>query len=148
LVLRSSKAKGEWSFRKPKHSAKITQIIEKFARKYGVRVISMANVGNHLHFHIRLTNRFGYKPFIRAITASITMAVTGASKLKPLKKAAKDKFWDYRPFTRIVDSFKAFLNLKDYVEINQWEGQGFSRERSRLFIVEKEFIRRGFWGTG
>ena len=148
LVLRSSKAKAEWSFRQPKHAAKITEIATRFAVKNGVRILSLANVGNHLHFHIQLTNRFGYRPFIRAVTAAIAMAVTGACRSRPLKRTAKDRFWDYRPFTRIVDGFRALLKLRDYVEINNWEGQGYSRERARLFIVEKEFIRRKFWSTG
>lgn len=148
LVLRSSKAKGDWSFRRPKHAAKITQIAQHFAAKNGVRILSLANVGNHLHFHIQLTTRYGYRPFIRAVTAAIAMAVTGASRWRPLKGSAKDRFWDYRPFTRVVTGFRAFLKLRDYVEINQWEGQGYRRERAQLFIVEKEFIRRKFWSTG
>ncbi len=143
MVLRSTKAVGDWSFRKPKHAAKITGIINKFAAKYGVKVLSLANVGNHLHLHLKLSKRQTYKPFVRAITAAIAMAVTGASRWQK----AKAKFWDYRPYTRIVEGLKAFLTLKDYIEINQWEGQGYSRERARLFIVEKEFRRKGFWST-
>src|SRR4051812_4848501 len=102
LVLRSSKAKGEWSFKRPRHERAIQAVLKKFADRYGIRVLSLANVGNHLHFQIKLTNRHMYRPFIRAVTAAIAMAVTGASRWKPLKKEAKDRFWDYRPFTRIV----------------------------------------------
>src|SRR5437868_5410941 len=69
LVLRSSKAKGDWSFTRPKNAAMIKLITNKFAAKYGVKIYSAANVGNHLHFHIKLSNRHTYRPFIRAITA-------------------------------------------------------------------------------
>ncbi len=148
LVLRSTRAVGDWSFRKPKHAAKITEITNRFATKYGVKILSLANVGNHLHFHLKFSKRQTYKAFIRAVTAAIAMAVTGTSRWKKLKQSAKDRFWDYRPYTRIVEGLKAFLRLRDYVEINQWEGQGYSRERARLFIIEKEFMRRGFWSTG
>src|SRR5262245_52140218 len=62
LVLRSTKAKGEWSFKRSQNEKSIRAIVAKFSRKYGVKVLSLANVGNHLHFQIRLSNRFGYKP--------------------------------------------------------------------------------------
>jgi REP element-mobilizing transposase RayT len=135
LVLRSSKAKGDWSFRRPQNARKIQAILNRFSAKHGVRILSLANVGNHLHFQIKLSNRHTYKPFIRAITAAIAMAVTGASRWKPLKKSPKDRFWDYRPFTRIVESYRAFLNLRDYLRLNQLEGAGYPRERARWIIA-------------
>jgi REP element-mobilizing transposase RayT len=141
LVLRSTKAKGDWSFTRPKNAAEIKRITTKFANKYGVKIFSVANVGNHLHFHLRLTNRYLYRPFIRALTSAITMAVTGASRWKPLKKQARDRFWDYRPFTRVVESFRAFLNLRDYIYINQLEGYGYHRIEAR-FIVAWDVVRR------
>lgn len=157
LVLRSSKAKDSWSFRKPRNATRINRIIENFSCRYGVRVISMANVGNHLHLQIKLSNRFGYRPFIRAVTGAIAMAITGRnrwslkrSSIKPdaseqngdrtsLYKSAPQslshkRFWDYRPFTRVVESFKAHLNLRDYVRINQLEGEGYRRSDARVML--------------
>lgn len=129
LVLRSSKAVGDLSFKR--HRPKVNQIIGKFSVKYGVRVLSVGNVGNHLHFHIKLGNRFAYKPFIRALTAAIMMAVTGASRWKKFE----GKFWDYRPFTRVVTGLRAFLTLKDYIEINKMEGDGNDREFAKLVVT-------------
>ncbi len=134
LVLRSSKAKGDWSFRRPANKLKIRQIVTKFSEKYGIKILSLANVGNHLHFHIKLSNRYTYKCFIRAITAAIAMAVSGTSRWNPLKKEPKDRFWDYRPFTRVIIGFRAFLNLRDYIEINELEGFGFQRPQAKFFL--------------
>jgi REP element-mobilizing transposase RayT len=136
LVLRSSKAVGPWSFLK--HHKKINAIVDKFALKYGVKILSLADVGNHLHLHIKLSNRFTYRAFIRAITAAIAMAVTGASRWKKVK----EKFWDYRPFTRVVIGFRAFLNMRDYIRINQMEGQGFDRTYARLVVHEFAKVTR------
>ncbi len=133
LILRSTKAVREWSFWKPVNKNKIKQIVSKFSKKYGVRIYSMANVGNHLHFQIKLSNRFTYDPFIRAITSAIAMAVTGASKINKFKFEPKDRFWDQRPFTRVVKGYKAFLNLRDYIEINRLEGFGFQKPQARFF---------------
>ena len=133
LVLRSSKAIGDWSFWKPQNKEKIRCIIQKFSRKYGVKIYSLANVGNHLHFQIKLSNRHSYRPFIRSVTSSIAMAVTGASRWKPLKKD-KGRFWDHRPFTIVIIGLRAFLNLKNYIDINQLEGLGLGRPQARFFI--------------
>ncbi len=135
LVLRSSKATGVWSFKRQQHTLEIRRIIKTFSTKYRIKVLSLANVGNHLHLQIKLSNRFTYRPFIRAITSAIAMAVTGASRWNPLKKEAKDRFWDYRPYTRVVTSFKGFLNLRDYIEINKYEGFGYDKNQARFLIA-------------
>ena len=100
----------------------------------------MANVGNHLHLHIQLTNRFTYRPFIRALTASIAMAITGRNRWTH-EKTKKTKFWDYRPYTRIVFGLRALLGLRDYIRINVLEGYGYRRQEAEFFI------RRGFANT-
>jgi hypothetical protein len=128
LVLRSSRAQGNWSF--TRHRPQIHELTLRFARRYGVRVYSYANVGNHLHFHLKLSNRFLYAPFIRALTGAIAMAVTGTSRWKPLK----GKFWDYRPFTRVIRGLRAILGIRDYIQINQLEGFGFTRSSARFHV--------------
>ncbi len=92
--------------------------------------MSLANVGNHLHLEIKLTTRHTYRAFIRAVTAAIAMAVQGKNRWNKVK----EKFWDYRPFTRIVVGYTALLTLKDYLEINMLEGQGVPRTKARLAL--------------
>ncbi len=142
LVLRSTKAVGEWSFKKNRNEIKIKEIIERFSKKYGIRVLSLANVGNHLHLQIKLGNRYTYFPFIRAVTAAIAMAITKASRWnKPISnRKTKWRFWDYRPFTRVVESLKAFLNLRDYIRINSLEGAGTSRATARFLIKRDQVL--------
>lgn len=144
LVMRSSKAKGSWSFRYKDNYFLILNIIDKFSKKYGVKVIKFANVGNHLHLHIQLTHRHTYRPFIRAISSAISMAITKASRWSPLKRTSntkriskQDRFWDYRPFTRILASFREYVTVHDYVAINQLEGMGVGRGKAI------EFVRNG-----
>lgn len=154
LVLRSTQAKGPLSFLRPRNDKKVRDLVEKFSRQYGVRIISFANVGNHLHMQIRLGSRFAFTPFIRALTGAIAMAVTGRTRwTKRNGDAAIDdgtnsnsaaKFWDRRPFTRIVHSFRAHSNLKNYVRINELEALGFSRNQARdMAEVEKLFAGSG-----
>ncbi|MEQ1878173.1 MAG: transposase [Bdellovibrionia bacterium] len=138
MVLRSSKANGDWSFKKQENEQKIKEIVARFAHKFGVRILSLGIVGNHLHFHLKLGNRFAYKPFVRGLTASIAMAVTGVNRWTRVKgvggkgcASASEKFWDYRPFTRVVRGLRALLTLKDYIDINHIEGFGVKREEAQ-----------------
>ena len=133
LVLRSSFAKAQWSFQHPKQIRKVKNFIEEFSKKKGIQIISLANVGNHLHLHIKIPNRTFYKAWIRGLTSGIAMLVAGLEGLKKIKEMGKT-FWDYRPFTRIIRSFKAFLNLKDYIKINQFEGLGMPRTQAVIMI--------------
>ena len=133
MVLRSSLAKGSWSFSQPGNKQKVSKIFSKFSSKYGVKIYSVAYVGNHIHCQIKLSNRYAYFKFIRGLTAAIAMAISGASRWN--KNALKGKkFWDYRPFTRVVRGLKAVLNLKDYIHINELEGYGYHREQARFII--------------
>ncbi len=181
LVLRSSKAKGDWSFLKPRNRHKIDQILLKFSRRFGVKILSAANVGNHLHMQIQLSSRATYRPFIRAITAAIAISITGkhrwskrafgrgraranldghtskTSVEKGMGRASlengmggshlknestsgngrgseKARFWDYRPFTRVVVGFKNVLNLRDYIRINNLEGLGHDRASAKFWV--------------
>jgi putative transposase len=137
LVLRSSKAVGEKSFRSNKNQKYIEKTITNFSLKYGVRVISLANVGNHLHLHVKIARRIGYLSFIRAITAAIAMYVSGRNRWTAQQSALKEKFWDYRPFSKIVDGFRFFLNMRDYIQINQLEGLGVSRLQARMLLASQ-----------
>lgn len=139
LVMRSEMAKGQMSFCNYKKEIKV--IIDKFSKKYHIRIYSYANVGNHLHLHIKLSNRQQYKAFIRAISSAIMMKVTGMNRWA--KESVKEKlsgkrFWTLRPYSRVLKSFKERLSLKDYIEINKLEGFGYNKNQARfIFYREK-----------
>lgn len=136
LVLRSTKAVGPLSFRRPANARSIQGILKRFAAKHSVRILSYANVGNHLHLHLRLRSRESYKAFVRAISGAIALAITGASKGRPQAKRCKShRFFDRRPFSRIVRGARALLRLKDYILVNQLEGFGIDRANARLAVA-------------
>jgi len=134
LTLRSSKARGDLSFVKPTNANAIEQLLKKFSKKYAVRLISVANVGNHLHIHFKLGIRSFYLPFIKAITSAIAMAVTKCSRLNRLEDRGIKHFWDYRPHTRFVIGFRGWLGITDYIEINKLEGLGYGRVAAQTFV--------------
>lgn len=135
IVLRSSKAKGSLAFNKPENEKWVRFYLQKFSKKFAVTVHSIGIVGNHIHLHIQLFKRQLYRGFIRALTSAIAIAVyknhrwNDEYKIKP-----RPRFWDYRPFSRIVAGVRSFLNLQDYVRINQLEGYGHFRGEARFFV--------------
>jgi len=146
LILKSSRAQGDWSFRAPKNRQKVLSLLSKFASRNAVKILSVANASNHLHIHLRLTSRHLYRAFIRGVTSAVAMAVTGASRWKKVG----GKFWDYRPFSRVVRGWKAFLALKDYLHVNQLENAGANRREARVIVAWRVVGGKfsAFGGTG
>lgn len=136
LVLKSSKALGDWSFLSDRNRKAIRHVVLKFAKKYGVRVQSIANVGNHLHMQIRLSNRHSYAPFIKAISAAIAMAITGINRWTQ-KSGEKLRFWDRRPYSRVIFGFKGILSLRNFIRLNHQEGIGIPRHQARKMLTFK-----------
>lgn len=115
LVLRSSQAKGSQSFHATKNWKLIEKLCFEFAARYKIHIEHYINGGTHLHLIIRLKNRLNYAPFIRALTGAIALKVTGATR----NQGNQTRFWDYRPFTTILNEAKATYSLKnDYVTLS------------------------------
>lgn len=136
LVLRSSKAKGQFSFGH-KNAGRVRQIVDAHCSRYGVKLIEYSNNFNHLHMLLRFPSRAVYLRFIRSITGHIALAVTKANKNEGLKTILGGKFWDFRPFTRVIRSWRGYRVALDYVTLNQLEALAIIPKRSgRLRDVE------------
>ncbi|MGZ3652017.1 MAG: transposase [Bdellovibrionota bacterium] len=141
FVMRSTLAKGPWSFRRGGNLAKVESLLQKFARKHGVNIHRAAVQTNHLHLLLEISSARGYKRFIRAVTAAIAMAVTNASRWNPLGL----RFWDRRPFSRVLPHVSDEITADEYVRLNQIEALGLSRREARALLraqVAEESRRR------
>ncbi|MBI2606582.1 MAG: hypothetical protein HYW49_10950 [Deltaproteobacteria bacterium] len=148
MVLRSSKARGEFSMLRPRHCNHIRNLVRRLKLRWNVSVYRYANVGNHLHLLIRAKTRKQWQGFIRELAGGIAMIVTGArkgaafprdqmarSKAACVTESAKRAFWDHLVFTRIVRFGRDFNNVARYVATNLWEGFG---------VPVRKFLERGF----
>src|SRR5262245_29325177 len=95
LTLRARKS----VLRLPKTFGVVQQIVDRTAKKYGIKVYKDANVGNHIHMVIQL-NTWLWTRFIRELTGRI------AQVIKDMGLAIDNGFWLYRPHTRIVRGWK------------------------------------------
>lgn len=144
LTLRSSRARGPWSLRSPRNFQRINALLVRFTKRYHITVIRMANVGNHLHLHLQLESTAGYYKFIRAFTSAVAMAVTGASRWHKVE----GRFWDLRPFTRLVTSLVARHRVNRYIAINELEGQGYGRFNAEMEIIRQDELLALGHGSG
>ena len=126
LVLKSSQAVGEKSLRKGRRLRDVETTVRRTAKKYGVRIYEYGNSGNHLHILLKVHKRFLWKPFICELTGRIAALVVGFAKGKG------QKFWDFRPFTRVVAGWgRSYRLVKDYVALNGLEALGIVSRTQR-----------------
>ena len=124
-------AKGQRSFLlNRKRSLLIETKVREQASQFGVKIYRYANVGNHLHLLVLATHRRSFFNFLRSISGIIARIALGAERgAAKLKGVAK--FWDQRPWTRILAWCKDFDNVKRYVVLNFNEAMGFLPYRPR-----------------
>ncbi len=149
VVMRSTHARGQRSFLF--HSKEIEKIFKKQARNCGVNIYDLANAGNHLHLVIRVPSRRLYMRFIRASSGLIARQVLARERGKAQKTPPEHfcsgafsskgvgrllKFWDARPFTRVVAWGKAYKALKSYLMLNRVETLGIERLSAREMLAK------------
>lgn len=116
LVLKSDKAKGNYSFLSIKNKMMIEELVYEKALKFGVRIADFANVGNHLHMKIKIHDRKSFQKFLKAITCLIARKITRAARGKKF-----GRFWQGLAFTRVLTSSREELNLRGYIRANTIE---------------------------
>jgi REP element-mobilizing transposase RayT len=132
LVLKSSRAKGEWSMLHQHHKTKIRDLSEKLAKENGIKIYQFANVGNHLHLLLKTGNRGNFQKFLRVFSGRVAMMITRARKGNP-----QGRFWDSLAFTRIVQWGRDFSRITRYLFKNQIESFGNTAK------LAMDIVRRG-----
>lgn len=119
VVLRSSRAVGGLAF--TKRQRQIEAILNRQAIRFGVKLYRRAIAGNHLHLIVLPRSRAAYAGFVRAIAGILARLVLGCER----GRAKGLKFWDSRPWSRIVSWGRDFLEVCAYVFQNKLEATGF-----------------------
>ena len=157
LVMKSRLAIGERSMWRKSHKLAIEDCVNRQARESGVKLYSFVNVGNHLHLVIKAESRSDYRRFVRSVSGLIARIVLGRERgskrtggvetidarrdqkgrsESPVGGDATElklRFWDARPFTRIVEWGRDFTHLTKYILKNRLEAFGFSTASARYY---------------
>ena len=141
VVLRSSWANGRYSMLRFGRTKNISKIIESTAKRYGVTIYALAVCGNHIHCLVRFSQRVLYKNFIRVSTGRIAELVMGTTykefrQIHPNPQTTEpqgigQRFFQYRPFTRVVHWGRDYKFCKAYIGQNILEALGFVPFRPR-----------------
>jgi REP element-mobilizing transposase RayT len=142
VVLRSSLARNERSMLL--HDRTIQRVLQRLAKRFHIRLYDIANSGNHLHLILRLPHRQALTPFLKAasgLIARIVLKVERGQARAPREarvgaRQTKPRFWDARPWTRIVSFGPDFKRLKDYLMLNRADLAGFTRASYRAMLKE------------
>ena len=144
FVLRSSLATGKNSFLQTRNRKVIDAILTSFAKKFAVRIYQRSINSNHIHLLLKITNRVLYRAFIKAITGKIASHVMGQKSFKAFSKMKEtaqrgygskykgsghkpklqQRFWQYRPFSRILSWGRDFKTCMQYLKQNTLEAFG------------------------
>lgn len=129
IVLKSKRAKGVWCMKHRKHQSRITSMVYVYAARFRVHVYRFANVGNHLHLHVKASERKHLADFLRVLAGRIAVTVSGARK--HIKRIGK--FWDHLCWSRMVNKGRDFHFVDRYIFANEMESlPGISNEHSKF----------------
>ena len=119
VVLRSTIAKGKLSLLLK--NKEIESEIRKQANRFYVKIYQIANAGNHIHLVLRAYKHIEFRKFIRIISSLIARIVLGAKRNSAVLKDSNRRFWDARPWSRLISWGQHFKNAVDYLRLNKIE---------------------------
>lgn len=150
LVMRSEWATGRDSFLASRHLPQVNRILIHFAKKFGVRIYQKAINGNHIHLLVRISIRRLYRAFIKAVTGKIASQIMCGRSFSDYLHAKKSGsvansergygsvaekkvqgFWEFRPFSRVVNWGNDFKGCLNYLKQNTLEAIGFVKYVAR-----------------
>ncbi len=136
IVLKSSTARGHLSLLP--QNRRIEKILSVHAQKHFIKILSVANAGNHLHILLQAPSREHQSNFLRAVSGHIALMMNKMmmNKISQSKSSQITKFWDARPFSRVVKAGRDLQNVLRYISINSTEIIGLPRDQVRKMFAD------------
>lgn len=138
LTLKSSKAKGTWSFLLPKNQALVNEILLEKAKRWGVELRDTVNMGNHLHMKCKFSNKKNFQNFLRVITCLIARKITGAHRGNKLSSG----FWQGLAFTRVLKTSIEEFQLRGYFKANRIQAKNGTKAREEYLEKFNAWVYR------
>ncbi|NUJ57979.1 transposase, partial [Cobetia marina] len=113
-----------------RNADRVETIVRGLAKRKGIRLYHFVNVGNHLHLVLKIdrkqlrVGRDAFQSFIRAATGLIARHVLRAER----GSAKQMKFWQARPFTRLIAWGRDYQHVHRYMTKNAAQARGSFRD--------------------
>ena len=114
------------------------QVIDRYAKRFFIKVIQVSIQGNHML--IRAHKRSLFHHFFRVVAGQIAQGLGRRVTDTPKPPQKKVKFRKYRPFSRVVKSWTAEKTVRNYIQLNEKEARGeipYSKDRLRGLTPEQ-----------
>ena len=98
----------------------ILKLTRKYAKRFFIKIEQISVQHDHVHLLFRSGKRSLIQSFLRVLSGQIAQTATDTYK----KAKAGQRFWRYRPFTRVIKGWKPYLRVKDYIQLNEKEAKG------------------------
>ena len=135
------------SLRAPANFWVINKILQRYAKRFGVKIEQVSIQSDHVHLLLRCSRRSLYKAFFRVVAGQISQrleklallrmtdtpkrsslqgqAARGSAELSAkLTAKLKRRLWVYRPFTRVVRGHRSYVIVRNYIQLNEQEVLG------------------------
>ena len=128
------------------------KIIQHYAKMFFIKIEQVSIQNDHIHMLIRTSRRSLFQNFFRVVAGQISqqfqkegllkLMVTGtpSSAVKSRIEVPKVDLWMHRPFTHLAKSTWAYLNVKNYIQLNEKEVTGvvpYRKNRLRGMSLEE-----------
>lgn len=124
LVFKTERKHLQKGLRSPLGFFIIQKVIKKYAARFFVKVEQLSINHDHIHLLVRFTKRTQGLHFLRVVAGQIAQEFQKARFLKVTDTPSTLKLWKYRPFTRVIQGFKSYQIVRDYIQLNEKEASG------------------------
>lgn len=139
VVFKADKNALKLNFRSPRTYKLVKRIIDRYAKKFFIRIEQCSVNFDHIHLSIRIPRRAMSHNFLRVVAGQIAQEYQKALLVREVtdtlsKKKKFMKVWKFRPFTRVVHGWRAYQIVRNYIQLNEKEVTGvipYQKQRLR-----------------
>ena len=111
----------------------VNQTIQKYARRFFIKVEQISINHDHIHLLVRFPKRSHGQAFLRTVAGQIAQQFQKNGFLIPSRVTdtrqsqasnRPNKVWKYRPFTRVIQGWKPYQIVRNYIQLNIKEARG------------------------
>ncbi len=129
LVLKANREYLRGGLRTYRRYFLIQKIIDRYSRKFFVKIEQVSIQNDHVHFLVRSARRAQLQNFFRVVSGQIAQQfqkqeLLNMREVSVIGTRGALKLWKYRPFTRVVRGWKAYNVVRNYVRLNEQEALG------------------------